>query len=47
MAYNNVMWEKRIVRGNTYAAMVTSKNIEIPQKNTFKIKAQRSDVTPL
>lgn len=25
------MWDKRIVRGNTYSAIVTSKNVEIPQ----------------
>lgn len=26
LIYNNLMWDKRIVRGNTYAAIVTSKN---------------------
>lgn len=25
------MWDKRIVRGNTYSAIVTSKNVEAPQ----------------
>jgi hypothetical protein len=25
--YNNLMWDKRVVRGNTYAAIVTSKNV--------------------
>ena len=28
------MWDKRIVRGNTYSAIVTSKNVEIPSSNT-------------
>ena len=39
-----MMWEKRVVRGNTYAAMVTSKNVELPQKNTFKSRPQKQDV---
>ena len=41
VAYNNLMFDKRVVRGNTYAAMVMSKNVEIPQKNTFKAKLPR------
>jgi hypothetical protein len=36
--YNNLMWNRRVERGNTYAAIVTSKNVEIPHKNTFKPK---------
>lgn len=29
------MWDKRVVRGNTYSALVTtSKNAEIPYANT-------------
>ena len=32
------MWNRRVERGNTYAAIVTSKNVEIPHKNTFKPK---------
>ncbi len=27
------MWDKRIVRGNTYAAIVTSKNNDITNNN--------------
>lgn len=30
------MWNRRVERGNTYAAIATSKNVEIPHKNTFK-----------
>lgn len=31
------MWDKRVVRGNTYSALVTtSKNAEIPYANTSK-----------
>jgi hypothetical protein len=36
--YQNLMWNRRVERGNTYAAIVTSKNVEIPHKNTFKPK---------
>lgn len=29
------MWDKRVVRGNTYSALVTtSKNVEMPYANT-------------
>lgn len=28
LIYNNLMWDKRVVRGNTYSALVTtSKNV--------------------
>ena len=27
------MWDKRVVRGNTYSAIVTSKNVEMPNAN--------------
>ena len=30
------MWDKRVFRGNTYSALVTSKNVDIPQTNTLK-----------
>lgn len=31
------MWDKRVVRGNTYSALVTtSKNADIPYANTSK-----------
>lgn len=31
------MWDKRVVRGNTYSALVTtSKNVEMPFSNTSK-----------
>ena len=33
LIYNNLMWDKRIVRGNTYSAIVTSKNVDIPAAN--------------
>lgn len=28
------MWDKRVFRGNTYSALVTSKNVEVPHGNT-------------
>jgi len=34
--YNNLMFDKRVVRGNTYAAIVTSKNTET-LKDTAKM----------
>lgn len=38
------MWDKRVVRGNTYSALVTtSKNVEIPYANTSK---QNKNLTP-
>lgn len=38
------MWDKRVVRGNTYSALVTtSKNVEMPYSNTMK-QRQRSRV---
>lgn len=30
------MWDKRVFRGNTYSALVTSKNVEMPYANTSK-----------
>lgn len=36
LIYNNLMWDKRVFRGNTYSALVTSKNVEIPHANTTK-----------
>ena len=30
------MWDKRVFRGNTYSALVTSKNVEIPHGNTTR-----------
>ena len=30
------MWDKRVFRGNTYSALVTSKNVEMPYTNTSK-----------
>lgn len=33
------MWDKRVVRGNTYSALVTtSKNVEMPYANTHSQK---------
>jgi hypothetical protein len=39
------MWDKRVVRGNTYSALVTtSKNVEIPYANTSK---QNQKIAPM
>ena len=27
LIYNNLMWDKRVFRGNTHAALVTLKNV--------------------
>ncbi len=36
LIYNNLMWDKRIVRGNTYAAIVTSKASEQPLQKPIR-----------
>ena len=28
LIYNNLMWDKRVFRGNTHAALVTLKNVD-------------------
>jgi hypothetical protein len=39
------MWDKRVVRGNTYSALVTtSKNVEIPYANSSK---QNKQIAPI
>lgn len=41
LIYNNLMWDKRVVRGNTYSALVTTtKNMDIPYANTSGNKMQ-------
>lgn len=39
------MWDKRVVRGNTYSALVTtSKNVDIPYANVSK---QSNKIAPI
>ncbi len=32
LIYNNLMWDKRVFRGNTHAALVTLKNVDNTQQ---------------
>jgi hypothetical protein len=37
LIYNNLMWDKRVFRGNTYSAIVISKKNDAPYDGTSKV----------